>query len=48
MFYAKEKPEIIKYRDYKNFNKTTKIVFKMETLIDLSLLQITYLNFMLL
>ena len=34
MFYAKQKPEIIKYRDYKNFNKTT---FRMDLLKELSL-----------
>ena len=34
MFYAKQKPRIIKYRDYKNFNKTT---FRMDLLKELSL-----------
>ena len=34
MFYAKQKPRIIKYRDYKNFNKNT---FRMDLLKELSL-----------
>ena len=34
MFYAKQKPRIIKYRDYKNFDKNT---FRMELLKELSL-----------
>ena len=34
MFYAKQKPRIIKYRDYTNFNKTT---FRMDLLKELSL-----------
>ena len=34
MFYAKQKPRIIKYKDYKNFNKTT---FRMDLLKELSL-----------
>ena len=34
MFYAKQKPRIIKYRDYKNFNKIT---FRMDLLKELSL-----------
>ena len=34
MFYAKQKPKIIKYRDYKNFNKTT---FRMDLLKELCL-----------
>ena len=34
MFYAKQKPRIIKYRDYTNFNKTN---FRMDLLKDLSL-----------
>ena len=34
MFYAKQKPRIIKYRDYKNFNN---IFFRMDLLKELSL-----------
>ena len=34
MFYAKQKPRIINYRDYKNFNKAT---FRMDLLKELSL-----------
>ena len=34
MFYAKQKPRIIKYRDYKNFNNIT---FRMDLLKELSL-----------
>ena len=34
MFYAKQKPRIIKYRDYKDLNKTT---FRMDLLKELSL-----------
>ena len=34
MFYAKQKPRIIKYSDYKNFNKNT---FRMDLLKELSL-----------
>ena len=34
MFYAKQKPRIIKYRDYKNFNNIT---FMMDLLKELSL-----------
>ena len=34
MFYSKQKPRIIKYRDYKNFNKNT---FRMDLLKELSL-----------
>ena len=33
MFYAKQKPRIIKYRDYKNFNNIT---FRMDLLKELS------------
>ena len=34
IFYAKQKPKIIKYRDYKNFNNTT---FRMDLLKELLL-----------
>ena len=37
MFYAKQKPRIIKYRDYKNVNKTT---FRMDLLNELSLINL--------
>ena len=42
MFYAKQKPRIIKYRDYKNFNKTT---FRMDLLKELSLSNLQYGDF---
>ena len=46
MFYAKQKPRIIKYRDYKNFNKIT---IRMDLLKELSLCKLyTSLNLSLL